>query len=53
MQYSQECKHRGLQNIFIACTDGLKASLKRLRRYIPIPRHSGVSFIGYATRRVM
>lgn len=53
MKCSQELKQRGLQDIFISCTDGLKASLKRLRRYIPIPSHSGVSFIRYATRCVM
>lgn len=48
-----ELKHRGLQDIFIACTDGLKAFLKQLRWYIPIPRHSGVSFIKCATHCVM
>ena len=35
MQYSQELKHRGLQNIFIACTDGLKALPEAIEAVYP------------------
>ena len=53
MQYSQELKHRGLQNIFIACTDGLKAFPEAIEAVYPHTQATGVSFIRYATRCVM